>query len=139
MPFVDLGSRTVRGALDTTGRNIGNWTVTFDPATISIQQNMFECYKMIVTGASPSATFSVYRDNVLWDLAVYGSANSWDPTNALFLRPGQYVYFFYSTPATDGFMPSVTMHFRYDPALHQVYGVALWLIPVGRSRGYLTV
>lgn len=124
MPYVDLGSRTVLGQPDTTGRNPGKWTVTFDPATVAIYQPMFECYKMIVTGASPTATFNIYRDATLWDLAVYGAANSWDPVNALSLRPGEYVFFFYSSPSSDGFQPAVTMHFRYDPALHQLYGVA---------------
>lgn len=123
MPYVDLGSRgPVLGQADSTGRNPGKWTVTFDPVLLNIFQPQFEIYKLIVSGAAPSATFSVYRDLALWDAAVYAALNSWDPVNPLLLRPGQSVYFFYSSLASDGNQPSITAHLRYDPSLHQLYG-----------------
>lgn len=125
MPYVDLGSRSARGAADLTGRNPGNWTVVFDPALINVNEGIFECHKMIVTGGAPTSTFTIYRDLAQWDTAVYGALNSWDAYNPLQLRPGQYIYFFYSSLATDGFQPQVTIHMRYDPSLRQLYGIQL--------------
>lgn len=120
MSYIDLGARSATGSLDTTGRNSGNWTVIFDPPTININVlPQFEMYKITVQNGAPGATFNIYRDLVLWDLSVYAPLNSWDPTNALILRPGQYLYFFYSDLASDGFQPFITCHFRYDPSISQ--------------------
>jgi hypothetical protein len=117
--YIDLGARgPVKGVLDTTGRNKNNWTVTFPPELININVlPQFELYKLIVTGGAPGATFNVYRDLDQWDTAVYAVNNSWDPVNALPMRPGQYLYFFYSDLQSDGFQPIITAHFRYDPAI----------------------
>lgn len=132
MPYIDLGSRNATGQADQTGRNPGNWTVTFDPSLININEGIFECYKIIVGGAASTSTFNVYRDQALWDASIYGALNSWDPTNPLMLRPGNTIYFFYNTLATDGFMPTVTIHLRYDPSLRQIYGAVLWPVAPGR-------
>ena len=48
---------------------------------------------------------------------VYGVANEWDPQQPMVCRPGDYISFYYTTPATDGFQPSVTMWLRHDLAL----------------------
>jgi hypothetical protein len=124
MAYTTLGSRAKTGTADTTGNNKGNWTVTFAPGDINVTQTEFEVYKIVVTGAAPSATFNVFVDAQQWDTAVYGTNNSWDPQQPLVMRSGQYLYFYYSSAATDGSTPKVTIWLRYQPELSQIYGVA---------------
>jgi len=124
MPYVTLGSRSAKGAADTTGQNKGNWTVQFAPKDLNVTETEFEIYKIVVTGAASSATFNVYVDAQQWDTAVYATNNSWDPTQPMPVRYGQTVYFYYSSASSDGHQPSVTVWLRYDPALGQIYGLA---------------
>ena len=121
MPYRTLGSRAAKGAADTTGRNPGNWTVTFDPNLLNVQVTEFEVYKIIVKGGAASATFDVYVDAQLWDTAVYAPNNSWDPTQPLIVRFGQSVYFFYTSAATDGKQPLITAWLRHEVSLTQVF------------------
>jgi|ERR1700683_2117687 hypothetical protein len=114
MTLVTLGSRgPVTGAADTTTKNPGNWTIAFTPDIINVNVPQFEIYKMIVKGAQ-STTFSVYVDNFLWDVGVYGTLNSWDPVQPLIMRPGQGLYFAYSDPTSDGTPPVATIWVRYN-------------------------
>jgi hypothetical protein len=123
MPYQTLGSRQAAGAKDTTGRNPGNWTVTFDPNTLNVQVTEFEVYKIIVTKAAATATFDVFVDSKQWDTSVYGTNNSWDPTQPLIMRYGETLYFFYSSASTDGSKPQVTIWLRHEVSLSQVYGL----------------
>jgi hypothetical protein len=107
------------GVADLTGLNPGNWTVSFDPATIGVNLPQFEVYKIVVMGA-PNTTFDVYIDSQQWDTGVYGALNSWDPEQPLILRPGQYLNFLYSDPVTDGFPPVITIWLRYDTGVTSV-------------------
>jgi hypothetical protein len=114
MSYITLGSRgPVTGKADTTGLNPGNWTISFTPDIIDVNQPQFEVYKMIVHGA-PNTTFNVYIDNALWDTGIYGTQNSWDPTQPLIMRPGNTLSFTYSDPVTDGQPPVCTIWLRYD-------------------------
>jgi hypothetical protein len=121
MAYRTLGSRAATGAADTTGRNTGNWTVAFDPNLLNVQVTEFEVYKIVVKGSAPSATFDVYVDNQLWDTAVYGTNNSWDPQQPLIVRFGQSVYFFYSSASNDGNTPKATVWLRHELALTQIF------------------
>lgn len=123
MAYVTLGARTAVGAADTTGQNKGNWTVQFAPKDLAVTQTEFEVYKIIVTGSAPSATFNVFVDAKQWDTSVYGANNSWDPVQPMPVRYGETVYFYYSSAATDGHKPQVTIWLRYEPALGQIYGL----------------
>ncbi len=123
MPYQTLGSRSAKGAADTTGRNKGNWTVTFAPDLLNVQVTEFEVYKIVVKGAATSATFDVYVDNQLWDTAVYAVNNSWDPVQPLIVRYGQSVYFLYTSASSDGNQPLVTMWLRHEVSLSQVFGL----------------
>jgi hypothetical protein len=111
--YVPLGNRTVTGGPDSTGFNSGNWTVVFDPNALNINVPIYECYQITVTGA-PGSTFTVFVDLQQWSQSNNGQLNAWDPSQPLYLRPGQTVYFYYSDPDTDGIPPVVTMWFRYD-------------------------
>lgn len=123
MAYQTLGSRSLKGAKDTTGQNTGNWTVAFTPQILDVTVTEFEVYKIVVTGAAPSATFNVYIDLQQWDTSVYGTNNSWDPTQPMLVRYGQTVYLYYSSASTDGHQPAVTIWLRHELALSQVYGV----------------
>lgn len=123
MSYLGLGSRVMQGALDTSGQNAGNWTIAFGPSTLNINVPSFECYHLVSIGAALNATFNVYVNNNLWDVSVYARQSSWDPSQPMVLQPGDTLSFYFSTVATDGFMPTITAWFRYDPALSQVYGL----------------
>lgn len=117
MPYVTLGARgPVTGKLDTSGHNPGNWTVAFPADILSVNTSQYEVYKMIVQGA-PSSTFNVFVDTWQWDTAVYGTQNSWDPSQPLIMRPGQTLYFCYSDPVSDKTPPVATIWLRYDPGV----------------------
>jgi hypothetical protein len=123
LPYQTLGSRSAKGAADTTGRNAGNWTVAFTPDMLNVTVTEYEVYKIVVTGAANTATFNVYLDVQQWDTAVYATNNSWDPVQPMLVRYGQTLYFFYSTAATDGNQPLVTVWLRHELSLSSVYGV----------------
>ncbi len=123
MPYQTLGSRSAKGAADTTGQNRGNWTVTFDPNLLNVQVTEFEIYKIIVKGAASTATFDVYVDAQQWDIAVYAKQNSWDPVQPMLVRFGQTVYFYYSSASSDGNQPLVTAWLRHEVSLSQVFGL----------------
>jgi hypothetical protein len=115
VPYVTLGARgPVKGTKDTSGHNPGNWTSTFPPDILNVNTSQFEIYKIIVHGA-PNATFNVFVETWEWDTAVYGTQNSWDPSQPLIMRPGQTLFFCYSNPVTDNAPPTVTVWLRYDP------------------------
>jgi hypothetical protein len=119
-----LGSRRAVGVADTTGNNTGNWTVTFDPATLNVNVGQFEINKVVIRTQSAAfiIQFSVYVDSNQWDANfvpggnVLGS-NTWDPANPIKLRPGQYLYFYFDEPDSDGTPPTVTIWLQFDETL----------------------
>lgn len=111
--YVPLGSRVVTGIPDQTGNNQGNWTVEFDPPTLNVNVPYFEVCHIVVNGAA-GASFDVFIDINQWDTNQNGFKNSWDPAVPLPLRPGNYLYFYYSDPVSDGTPPQVTVWLRYD-------------------------
>jgi hypothetical protein len=112
--FVPLGSRgPVTGIADETGFNPGNWTVVFDPATLNFNVPYCEVSHIVVKGAAGS-TFEVFLDLAQWDISQQGYQNSWDPAVPLSVKPGQYIYFYWSDPITDNTPPIVTVWLRYD-------------------------
>lgn len=117
MSYKSLGSRgPITGVADTTGNNTGNWTISFTPDILTVSVGQYECYKIVIRGAAGSS-FTVYVENKQWDVAVYGTANAWDPVQPLLLNPGQTVYFYYSDPVSDQTPPVATIWLRYDPEI----------------------
>jgi hypothetical protein len=116
MALITLGSRgPVTGAVDTRNVNPGNWTIVFPPSMINVNVPQFQVYKMVVASNAPSSpTFNVYVDTKLWDVGIYGTLNSWDPSQPLVMRPGETLYFDYSDPVSDGAPPTATVWIRYD-------------------------
>lgn len=117
MPYVTLGARgPVTGKPDTSGHNPGNWTIAYTPDILNVNTSQFEVYKMIVQGAA-NTTFNVFVDTWQWDTAIYGTKNSWDPSQPLIMRPGQTLYFCYSDATTDNTPPVGTIWLRYDTSV----------------------
>lgn len=118
MSTVTLGARgPVKGKLDTSNHNPGNWTIAFDPSVLNVNVPQFEVYKMVVMGAA-NTTFNVFVDFWQWDTGVYGQQNAWDPMQPLILIPGQTLYFCYSDPVSDNTPPTATIWLRYDATLY---------------------
>lgn len=112
--YVSLGPRgSVQGAADNTGFNTGNWTVVFDPAAMNCNVPYFEVCHIVLQGAAGS-TFSVFVDVQQWDTNQNGYKNSWDPAVPIPIKPGQYLYFYWSDAIADNTPPSVTVWLRYD-------------------------
>lgn len=122
MPYRTLGWRTAKGAADTTGFNRGNWTVAFGPNELNVTVTEFEVYKIVLTGAAPTATFEVYIDTGHFDTNVYAAQNSWEPNQGLLiLRAGQTLYLYYSSASTDGNQPKATVWLRHEVTLTQIF------------------
>jgi hypothetical protein len=113
---IPLGPRgPVVGALDNTGRNVGNWTVVFDPAILNCNMPYFEvCHALVQSPSASVQSFSVGVDLHLYSAANQGLSNEWDPTQPMPVRPGQTVYFYYNESALDGTPPTVTLWLQYD-------------------------
>lgn len=119
--FVSLGSRGsqvgVPDAQTMSGLNPGNWTVQFSPQDIGVTIPYFEICHINVNGA-PASNFSIFIDTRLWDTVLNGTQNSWDPTIPMPVNPGNYIYFCWSNPDTDGQPPEVTIWLRYDQDIY---------------------
>jgi hypothetical protein len=116
--YVPLGPRVAsqnqgQVAQDNTGNNTGNWTVQYTPQDINCNIPYFEVCHITVNGA-PGSTFTIFIDTFQWDTNQNGSNNSWDPAVPMPLRPGQWLYFYYSDPVSDDTPPQVTIWLRYD-------------------------
>lgn len=120
MSYIPLGTRgPLTGKVDNSGHNPGNWTVAFTPDLLTVQVSYFEVYKMVVSGALTS-TFNVFVDLMLWDTAVYGAQNAWDPNQPLVMKPGETLYFCYSDSVSDLTPPVATIWLRYDPDIQPI-------------------
>lgn len=104
-----LGKLTLAGAPDADNPvQAGGWTIAFTPAAIGIRVNA-EVYHIAVQGP-PSSQFQVYIDTTFYDNVVRGDINSWDPSQPMFVRPGDTVFLHYNTAG--GSAPKATLFFR---------------------------
>lgn len=106
-----LGNAMAEGKLDTTGRNAGNYTVTFDNIILSMTTELFECYHIVIDGPIGSS-FQIYIGNNFYDSVAQGWKNSWDPSQTMKLEAGQVIYFFWNVGTADTPVPMVTMYFQ---------------------------
>lgn len=106
-----LGDAYAEGALDTTGRNSGNYTVTFDNTVLAISLPEFECYHIAIDGPIGSS-FQIYIGNKFYDNVEVGWRNSWDPSQTMKLQAGQNIYFFWNVGTSQTPVPTVTMYFQ---------------------------
>jgi len=112
--YIPLGARYAQAFADTGTQNNGNWTVSFDPSVLTNLLPQSQVYHIVVQGATVGTTAKVFIDNFQWDVVPECSINSWDPNEPLPLKPGQTLYFYFSSLDTDGKKPNVTIWLRYD-------------------------
>lgn len=111
-----LGQRgPITGALDTTGLNTGNWTVTFTPVILNYTVPEAFVYKLNTIGARGSS-FNILIDNVVHDTNIYGQQNSWfdDADDSLLLRRSVTLSLLYNDPVSDNTPPVAWLFLRYD-------------------------
>jgi hypothetical protein len=105
----DLGNRQAVGAHNPLNPYVaGAWTVTFDPATLSLP-NEFDVWHIAISGPSASS-MRVYVDTVFFSNVARGDINDWDPSQTLRVKAGQELLFHWNTPG--GSAPNVTIFCR---------------------------
>lgn len=115
MTYKTLGARgPAVGKADQTGKNPGNWTITFTPDILNFTVSEVYVYKATFSGALGSS-FDVYIESAKWDSKIFGNQNSWeDNSDTLVLRIGETLYLFYDNPVTDLTPPVATLFLRYN-------------------------
>lgn len=105
-----LGSRDARGQKLVTTNPFGaaNWSVVFDPKTLSIPSG-FDVWHISLTGPAAS-TLRVFLDTTFFSNVARGDINDWDPNQVMFVRAGQTIYFYWDSAAAPA--PAVTLFCR---------------------------
>jgi hypothetical protein len=104
-----LGPREQNGTADSENKiAAGSWTVTFAPKDTNFSVPLAEVFHIAVNG--PGGYFLIYINEDFWDAVSYGGKNGWDPSEPMLIRPGDTVYFFWST--SSGTAPQVTIWLR---------------------------
>jgi hypothetical protein len=113
--YRDLGpTRPLVATPDQTFRNTGNWTIVADPQVLNCHVGQAEISQIGLDGPV-GGTVSVYRNQQLWNAVVQGWSNNYDPTNPLYIRPGDTVFLFWKVPVSwPGPTPTATIWMRYD-------------------------
>lgn len=94
-----VGNVQATGVADPNNRLLaGGWTVTFDP-NVTGWHNAVEVFHIAVQGPLVSL-FHVYLNTTFYDAVFGGGANSWDPSQPLFMPIGSTLYFYYNTVTT---------------------------------------
>lgn len=108
-PTLFLGPREQTGAKDQQNKvAAGNWTVTFAPKDLQFNVSVAQVFHIAVNG--PGGYFLIYINEDFWDAVSYGGVNSWDPSEPMWVRPGDNVYFYWSL--SSGTAPVVTIWLR---------------------------
>ena len=127
LPYV-----TKAAAADQSGRNIGNWTLTFTIADLAQRLFMVEVYRYVVQAGPVGSLFTSSVDNFTWHGKAQGSSNGWSEPPALKLREGQTLYLFWNVPISSTPQPRVLIWTRFDDTIP---GNRAALLPPSVSRG----
>ena len=120
MPYVPLGPRPANAVADTTGQNVGNWTVSLSSSVIQASVPYFELYHLFIkspTLAAAQTSAQVMINNNFWDATLVAQLNSWDPSQPALLTPGDDVDILFNVPINMEPPPFVCGWFRYDPTI----------------------
>jgi hypothetical protein len=112
--YRDLGPTLMLAATpDNTGKNPGNWTLVANSQSLNCYVALAEVYQITINGPVGS-TFSLWRGNRLWNNVVQGWSNTYDPTNPLYLRPSDELFFYWRAPTSRLPTPSAVIWLRFD-------------------------
>lgn len=115
--YRDLGpTALLKATPDQTLRNPGNWTLAASQRELSNLVAQAEIYQISIDGPVGSS-FTVYRNTVRWNLVFQGWANTYDPVNPLYVRPGDTIYLFWNAKFTTIPAPTAVFWLRYDTDL----------------------
>lgn len=111
-----IGPRHLTAVIDSTGNNAGNWTISFDPATMAMHWSMYEVYKIVVNVNQSAGVvpFTVYIGQRQYEAFQTSVVASWSDTVPMIVDGGETLYFYFTEPATDGTPPSVTIWCQVD-------------------------
>lgn len=103
-PYRDLGGFPIISVADPTGRNpygtgYSTCIVNAD-TTFKTNLPLVEIYHMWVD-AYTGSSFQVWKNALQWDNVLIG-ANAWDPSQALPIRSGDTIYFYFNQPFEPG-------------------------------------
>lgn len=107
-----LGFRSKDGALSADNPFFaGGWAVTFAPEDLGISETQFEIYHIAVEGPNqPSCNLQLWLDTTFYSATVRGDINDYDPNQAIVVRSGQSVNFYWDTTSTPA--PTVSIFLR---------------------------
>jgi hypothetical protein len=120
--YRDLGPTAMLTAKpDTTGSNTGNWTLTATEQDLNVKVGQAEIYQISIDGPVGSS-FTVYRNRVRWNTVLQGWANSWDPSNPLYLRQGDSLFLYWNAAISIMPAPTAVFWIKYDTDLPENRG-----------------
>lgn len=91
--MTNLGHRPATGFADPANPNgSGCWTVRWRPDELPATD--FEVYHAVILG--PGGKFDVYLDDSIYSTGVRGDRNEYDPNNAMPVRKGQTIFFYWT-------------------------------------------
>lgn len=111
-----MGSRRVVAAPDTTGNNAGNWTVSFDPATMALHWTQYEVYKMVVSlnSAAGVVAWTVYIGINAYEGFQASTIATWSDPQPMIVQSGESIYFYFNELSSDNTPPVVTIWIQVD-------------------------
>lgn len=107
--MADLGNRMKNGTLDAENPLLtGGWTVVFHPQDTALPAD-YIVYHIAILGP-PGSSFRVYIDRVFYSNVARGDINEFDPSQPMYVRRGQSLFFYWNTAA--GNRPQVSIFCR---------------------------
>lgn len=115
--YRDLGpTQLLTATLDQTRNNPGNWTIQADQKALNCYVAQAEIYQISIDGPIGSS-FTVYRNTRRWNFVLQGWANTYDPVNPLYVRPGDSVFLYWNAKITQTPTPTAIFWLRFDTDL----------------------
>lgn len=115
--YRDLGpTQMLTATPDQTGNNPGNWTLTATQRELGNLVAQAEVYQISIDGPVGSS-FTLYRNTRRWNFVQQGWANTYDPLQPLFVRPGDTLFFYWKAQTSQTPVPTAVLYLRYDTEL----------------------
>jgi len=121
--YVSLPQVTKTAATDRTGKNAGNYTISFTAADLPVISQL-EIYHMTVSNAPVLATAQILVRNTLFSVvtALLGGFNEWDPSEPALINSGDEIDFLWAVATSVTPAPQATLWLRYDSTLARNVG-----------------